>query len=98
LRFHIMRIAELGLRAIARERGIKKVGSKRNKPLEWGTWKDVLDAIRDHIKVIQGKPPGPRRDVALAFYENSLDKMRFMQGLYRDPTMHFRDKYERRSV
>jgi hypothetical protein len=93
--FHMMRIAELGLRAIARERGVKKVGSKKNKPLEWGTWKEVSDAIRDTIKEIHGKPPGPKRDAALAFYENALDKMRFMQGLYRDPTMHFRDKYEK---
>ena len=92
--FHMMRIAELGLRAIARERGITKVGSRRNKPLEWGTWKDVSDAIRGKIKEIQPKAAGPKRDAALAFYENALDKMRFMQGLYRDPTMHFRDKYE----
>lgn len=93
--FHMMRIAELGLRAIARERGIEKVGGKKNKPLEWGTWKEVSDAIRDALKEIMSKPPGPKRDAAHAFYEIALDKMRFMQGLYRDPTMHFRDKYEK---
>jgi len=89
--FHMMRIAELGLRAIARERGIKKVG--RNKPLEWGTWKEVSDAIRKQIDQIKGKPAGSGRDAALAFYETALDKMRLMQALYRDPTMHFRENY-----
>lgn len=88
-----MRLAELGLRAIARERGITKVGGKKNKPLEWGTWKEVSDAIREKIKEIFGNPAGPKRDEALAFYDNSLDKLQFMQSLYRDPTMHFREKY-----
>jgi hypothetical protein len=91
----MMRIAELGLRAIARERGITRVGTKKNKPLEWGTWKEVSDAIRSELNVIRGKAPGPRRDNAINFYEIALDKIRLMQSLYRDPTMHFREKYER---
>src|ERR1700730_14655145 len=93
--FHMMRIAELGLREIARERGITRVGTKKNKPLEWETWKEVSDAIRSELNVIRGKAPGPRRDNAINFYEIALDKIRLMQSLYRDPTMHFREKYER---
>jgi hypothetical protein len=91
----MMRITELGLRAIALERGITKVGPKRNKPLIWGTWKDVCDAIKDEIQKIKNKTAGPKRDAAEAFYQTTLDKISFMQSLYRDPTMHFREKYQR---
>ena len=91
--FHLMRAAELGLRTIAKERGIKSVG--KNKPLEWGTWKDVFEAIEKRLKEIRGKAAGPKRDAALAFYDTSISDLRMLQGLYRDPTMHFRDKYDK---
>lgn len=37
--FHIMRVAEHGLRALAKER---RVQLPRNRPLDWGTWQDVI--------------------------------------------------------
>jgi hypothetical protein len=91
--FHMMRVAELGLRTIARERGVRSVG--RNKPIEWGTWKDVFDAIEKELKVLRGKPAGPKRDAALTFYDAAISDLRMLQGLYRDPTMHFREKYDK---
>jgi hypothetical protein len=39
------------------------------------------------------KTPGPKRDAAQNFYDVALSDMRMMQGLYRDPTMHFREKH-----
>ena len=90
--FHMMGLAELGLRAIAGERGIEAVGN--NKPIEWGTWQDVFQAIEGQLRVIRSKPPGPKKDVALSFYDTALSDLRRLQG-YRDPTMHFRQSYDR---
>jgi hypothetical protein len=90
--FHMMRAAEIGLRAIARERGIRTVG--RNKPIEWATWRDVFDAIETQLRAIRNKPPGPNRDKALAFYDTANSDLRALQG-YRDPAMHSRVTYDR---
>jgi hypothetical protein len=95
--FHMMRIAELGLRAIAGERGIKKLSGKRGqpKPIEWGTWNEVFDAIENQLKVIRQGNQGPKRDAALSFYDTALSDLRRMRDLYRDPTMHFRETYNK---
>ena len=90
--FHMVRIAELGLRTIARERGVKTVGKK--KPIEWGTWQDVFQAIETQLKIVRQAHAGPKRDAAVTFYDTSLSDLRRLQG-YRDPTMHFRATYDR---
>lgn len=89
--FHMMGIAEAGLRAIARERGIRSIGSK---PLEWAMWQNVFQAIDGELRVIRAKPAGPKKDAALMFYDTALSDLRRLQG-YRDPTMHFRASYEK---
>ncbi len=90
--FHMCRVAEIGLRAIAKERGIKTL--KRNKPVEWGTWGEVFRALDGEISKIRNKPAGPAKDAALGFYEKILSDLRAIQSLYRDPTMHLRDSYD----
>jgi hypothetical protein len=94
--FHMMRIAELGLRAIARERGVKSLSGKRGarKPIEWGTWQEVFDAIEGELTAIRRATPGPKRDAALSFYGTALSDLRTLRDLYRDPTMHFRETYD----
>jgi hypothetical protein len=88
--FHMMRIAELGLRLIARERGVKTLSGKKGapKPIEWGTWQQVFDAIESQLTVVRRANPGPKRGGALVFYEAALSDLRTMRDLYRDPTMH----------
>jgi hypothetical protein len=95
--FHMMRISELGLRAIAGERGIKTLTGKRGqpKPIEWGTWNEVFDAIENQLKAIRQGNQGPKRDAALSFYDTALSDLRRMRDLYRDPTMHFRETYDK---
>ena len=90
--FHMMRVAETGLRALAKERGISSVA--KGKPLEWGTWKDVFEAIDEKLKLIKTAKNGPKREAAIAFYSGALSDLRSMQNVYRDPTMHFRDDYD----
>jgi hypothetical protein len=90
--FHMCRVGEIGLRAIARERGIKNV--RKDVPLEWGTWGQVFAAIEAALKAIRQKPTGPKKDVALTFYDTILSDLHAIQSLYRDRTMHFRKSYD----
>jgi hypothetical protein len=95
--FHMMRVAELGLRLIAKERGVKSLKGKRGatKPIEWGTWQEVFDVIDQQLTIVRRVSSGPKRDAALAFYETTLSDLRTMRDLYRDPTMHFREIYDK---
>jgi hypothetical protein len=56
--FHMVRIAEVGLRTIGRERGVKKV--RKKVPIDWGTWGDVLKGIEPAIDQIRRKANGPK--------------------------------------
>ena len=94
--FHMARVGEMGLRAIAQERGVKGLKGKKGVliPIEWGTWGQVFGAIEPTIREIRQKPNGPAKDKALKFYETILSDLHAIQVLYRDQTMHLRETYD----
>ena len=55
--FHMTRVAEFGLRAIAKERGIKAVGRRKPTPIEWATWGLVIGEIEKAIEEIRYNLP-----------------------------------------
>lgn len=91
--FHMCRVTEVGLRAIGSERGVATV--RRGVPIEWATWGQVFQAIEPAIVDIRkNRPNGPRKDEALAFYDTVLSDLRAIQSLFRDQTMHLRERYD----
>jgi hypothetical protein len=89
--FHSMRVAEHGLRAIASERKVKLA---KNKPLEWGTWQEIIKALDDQIKNIASKRPGSAKDGALAFYSGARADLNGFKDEYRNQVMHVRASYD----
>jgi hypothetical protein len=89
--FHSMRVAEHGLRALARERRVKL---PKNKPIEWATWQDIIKALDDEIKVIGGKKAGPAKDAALEFYSGARADLNGFKDEYRNLVMHVRAFYD----
>jgi hypothetical protein len=87
--FHSMRIAEIGLRALAKERGVRLP----KKPLEWGNWQDIITAIRNDVKRIQNAEAGPKKDAALSFYQGALGEFESFKDVYRNQVMHVRESY-----
>jgi hypothetical protein len=68
--FHFMRVAEYGLRAIAKE---LRAPLPKKKPIEWATWQEIIIAIRTaRDEIGRTKPAGPGKDEALAFYSGAL--------------------------
>jgi hypothetical protein len=90
--FHMMRVAEIGLRAVAVERGVKNVRTKT--PIEYGTWGQVIDATERAVMDIRQKSAGPKKDAALGFYNTIISDLRALLDVYRDKTMHFRAEYD----
>jgi hypothetical protein len=99
--FHMVRIAEKGLRLMACERGITKTIGK--KPVEYAMLGEVISSIQRRIEdIVLAKgnktPLTPKRrtnrEKAVDFYRTILSDMQALQTL-RDRTMHLRDTYDR---
>jgi hypothetical protein len=89
--FHSMRVAEHGLRAIARERRLK-IG--KNKPVEWATWQDIIRELDKEITAVGNKTAGKAKDAALEFYSGARADLNGFKDQYRNLVMHVRAKYD----
>ena len=94
--FHLMRIAEHGLHALA-----KHILSAWNKqfPLEFSEWHDVLDAIDTKLgnqkKQAQQLSRGSAKDQELEFYSGLSKNIAYFKDAYRNPVSHLRGNYDR---
>jgi hypothetical protein len=89
--FHAMRVAEMGLRALAKERRV----TFTDKPTEWATWQDLITQIGVQYKAQWGHAKrGPERDAALDFYAGALSHFEGFKDKYRNAVSHARKRYE----
>jgi hypothetical protein len=89
--FHMMRVAELGMRALARERQV----SFPKHPLEWADWQNILEQTESRAKAATSRMPrGPAKDAALAFYSGALGQLHAFKDTYRNVVMHVRRTYD----
>lgn len=89
--FHLMRVAERGLHALAKER---KVRLPKDRPLEFAQWQPIMMEIDKSVEKIANRKVGPARASALEFYEGALGQLRAFKDLYRNPVMHSRGDYD----
>lgn len=88
--FHSMRVAEIGLRVLAKERRV----TIHKKPLDWAEWQKVITGIRTKVERLSGKPRGPKRAAALEFYNGALGEFEAFKDVYRNNVMHVREIYD----
>jgi hypothetical protein len=92
--FHMMRVAEHGLRALLNERdeSIRRRG--KDIPIEWAQWGELMDALDRSINAIIGWSVGPSKDAASAFYTAARAHMASFKSEYRDRVSHTRESYD----
>jgi hypothetical protein len=83
--FHLMRAAEVGLRALARRHKIKMV---KKKPIEYAMWGEIIKAIRDEIDKLPSIGGTPRQVKALDFYQHIILAIAAIKHLWRNPISH----------
>jgi hypothetical protein len=84
--FQMMRVAEIGMRALAREREV----SFPKHPLEWAEWENIIDQIESKARAATaGKSRGPERDAARSFYTAAVAQLRAFKEI-RNRIMHGR--------
>lgn len=90
--FHCMRVAEYGLRALAKER---RVRLPRDKPIDWGQWQEIIREIAKEAARIGDKAkPGTPKDNALSFYSGAVSDLNAFKDEYRNQVMHVRKTYD----
>ena len=95
------RIAELGLRTLARQLKIKNV--KNKKPIEYAMWGEIIGVLRiaadglinakGNIKSLS-KKQRDNREKKTEYYRRIMADMEALLSL-RDKNAHFRDGYDR---
>ncbi len=90
--FHMVRVAEFGLRAMAAKLKIRTV--RKVTPIEWGAWNEVISAISRTLEAVHKTTASRKKDAEKAFYNAAISDMRAIQDLYRDKTAHLRESYD----
>lgn len=90
--FHLMRVAERGMRILAWDRRVTVV---RNKPLELQQWKDILDGVQKEVDLIVNWPNtlGLAKTQAEEFYNGALEEFKGFKDAWRNHVMHDRRSY-----
>jgi hypothetical protein len=85
--FHLMRVTEIGLHALANELGVKTIG-KKNTPIEFHMWGEIIGHIQSNLdSLIQGLPEAQKREKS-QYYHGLLIECEAIKELWRNPVSH----------
>jgi hypothetical protein len=87
--FHLMRVAECGLRALA-----TKLKIKLPHPIEFATWATVIGALDEESQKLKPTPKSFEREKELNCYSSLLSEARAFCYAWRDPVMHARKRFD----
>jgi hypothetical protein len=93
--FHAMRVAERGLRQLAKR---LRVRLPRKIPLEYGNWKEILIAASKKAGGAMSLARGTRRTKELQFYQTAVAEITALKDLYRDDVSHCRNTYKEKQA
>lgn len=93
--FHCMRVAEHGLRRLAKRLRVTIKSKGKNCPIEYGDWETIITAIRNKITEIRKLPRGPKREETLRFFSLAADHCEYMKDIWRNEISHTRRRYNK---
>jgi hypothetical protein len=91
--FHLMRVAEHGLRKVARDFRITLRDKGKPQPIEHATWDKTITAIKNKIAAIRALPQGGRRQAKLSYFSDAADHCLFMKDIWRNNVSHTHSPY-----
>jgi hypothetical protein len=91
--FHLMRVSEYGLRALAKRLRVKLNVKGKQIPIEYGTWNEVITNCNNRIGVARQKHVGAKKQLQLNLYSEAADHCTFMKDIWRNDLSHTRKPY-----
>lgn len=87
--FHLMRVAEHGLRALAYDRRIKVPKG----PIDLATWEDIIKQLEKAELAIQNYPKTHAREAQYEFYHGAMMQLRSFKNVWRNRYSHTRGHF-----
>ena len=91
--FHLMRVLEKGLHALAKELGIAFPT-----PIELENWQNIIEKIESEIRKLNQLPKGQAKSEDLQFYSEAAKEFRYFKDAWRNHVSHSREKYDERQA
>lgn len=91
--FYLMRVAEHGLRLIAKRLRVTVRASGHNIPIQYADWNKVITEIENKIKGARQNVAGAKKEARLNYYSDALERCSAMKDLFRNPVSHTRTEY-----
>ena len=88
--FHLMRVAERGMRVLAKH---LKVDKKLKFPLEYADWGTVISSMSARLEGLRKMRRGPKKDAELRFYSGAINQCEFLNNFWRVEVSHARKQY-----
>ncbi len=87
--FHLMRLSELGLRALG-----TKLNITLKRAIEFEDWRPILEAVDVKLKALGNETRTPERARDLSFYSDAGKTLLYFKNLWRDGGAHAREIYD----
>jgi hypothetical protein len=91
--FYSMRIAERGLRRLAKRLKVKIKHKGRPSPVEFADWEGIITACNNKINASRQLAKGARKQRQLQFYSEVADHCSYMKDIWRNQVSHTRKPY-----
>ena len=75
-----MRVAEIGLRVLAKKLGVKLTDKRVEIPIQFGTWEKVIAQIKIKIDQAHQLPKNEKREKQLQFYSDAADRCGYLKS------------------
>jgi cell fate (sporulation/competence/biofilm development) regulator YlbF (YheA/YmcA/DUF963 family) len=90
--FHLMRVLEHGLRALAEKVGLD------NDAMAHENWQNVIDQIEKKIRALDSLTKGPAKVDRLKNYSAAAVQFRYFKDAWRNHVSHARESYDPREA
>ena len=89
--YHLVCVAEIGLRVLAWDRRVQVKHNKKVVPLEFAQWGELINKIEPEVAAIKNWKSKPLSADAQRFYNRALVELRAFNAGWRTHVMHARD-------
>ena len=91
--FHLMRVAEYGLRKIAGSLRVTLTHRGKNQPVEFADWDKIITGCNNQIAKARLLASGAKRQAKLELFSDGAQHCLFMKDIWRNSTSHTRSPY-----
>jgi hypothetical protein len=93
-----MRVAEFGLRRLAKNLRVALTDKGKRCPIEYKDWDKVITACRSKIAEARTLPVGAKKEKLLQHYSRAADSCEYMKDIWRNEVSHTRRRYRKQEA